>query len=176
MKKRVIFCILLLTVLFTAGSISAEIYKYIDKNGQKRWTDDINQIPPSQRDSVETMDSVQSAPESNTGQVETNVPPADSSAESAPLDAATGTLDREALEKEKAALDALYQALLTEQKALEQMKTETLDAATQADLNKRINAFNNKTEQYKTQLDQFNKKIEVFNQQIMSNQPSPSNE
>jgi predicted nucleic acid-binding Zn-ribbon protein len=84
-------------------------------------------------------------------------------------------LDRNALEKEKADLDAQYQQLIEERKQLEQRQAEDLSAAARADLNERISAYNGKMDQYDKQLNAFNEKASAYNQKIISQKkPAPS--
>ena len=40
----------------------AEIYRYIDANGQTRWTDDLSQIPKEQRATAQRFEEAQSTP------------------------------------------------------------------------------------------------------------------
>lgn len=50
--KMIKFLILLVIVMF-ATPVLAEIYKYVDEQGRAHFTDDINQVPEGQRDSLE---------------------------------------------------------------------------------------------------------------------------
>lgn len=182
--KKPILAFFLITVLMFSTPVGAEIYKYVDENGQKRWTDDLSQVPKDQRPSAQRLDTVEETPTDTaveqTGDAQMDVPSASEpgSQDSDQTDETAGEaagLDRESLEKEKAALDTQYQELLEERKKLEEMNTEALSADARSDLNKRISAYNAKTEQYETQLNAFNEKINAYNQQIMSNQ-SPKDE
>ncbi|MBC2711046.1 MAG: DUF4124 domain-containing protein [Desulfosarcina sp.] len=170
MKKPTLAFFLIVTLVL-AAPVCAEIYKYIDENGQKRWTDDLSQVPKEQRTSVQRFESAEEmpadavadqteqAPPESPLETETEVPDTDEPSE-------TAGLSREALEKEKADLDTQYQQLLEERKQLEQIKPEAVSASTRAELNARISAYNSKTEQYETQLNAFNEKISAYNQKI----------
>jgi hypothetical protein len=61
----------------------------------------------------------------------------------------------------------MYQQLLEEREQIEKLTPEALNFKARAELNKRINAFNNQTKQYEERLDVFNKN-NTFNQKIMS--------
>ena len=173
MKKHFAFSTIFLITWIITAMASAEMYKYIDENGQKRWTDDITQVPPAQRSSIKSIESIQSEPEKSSGPSKPEIQATEPAASGSDSTEETSELSREALETEKAALDALYQELLTERKALEELKAKSLDKNARDDLNKRIDSFNSKTKQYESQLAQFNKKINDFNQKIISTQPSP---
>ncbi|BBO67549.1 hypothetical protein DSCA_14790 [Desulfosarcina alkanivorans] len=152
----------------------AEIYKYVDENGQKRWTDDLSQVPKEQRPSAQRFESVEETPpEPDTAPAEETRPEASLAigAVTADTPAPADALSREALEKEKADLDARYQQLMEERKELEQIKTEADSFEARALLNEKISAYNDKTKQYETQLNRFNEKIKAYNQEIISKTP-----
>lgn len=179
MKKPVLvfFLIVFLLPVIPAG---AEIYKYIDENGQQRWTDDLGQVPKEQRAAVQQIESVEETATDTESESETGVLPElpmEHPMESQDVDVSgkTADLTREALEKERAELDAQYQQLAEEGAAIEQMKTEALDAKAQTALNARISAYNRKRELYESQLSAFNKKIMSYNQKIMP-EPAPQSE
>ena len=177
--NKSIFTAFVILVLLSTAPVSAEIYKYTDENGQKRWTDDLSQVPKDQRASAQRMESIESGDSDATSE-----PAADASSptapEAAPDDAQaagndSGAVNRDALEKEKAELDAQYQQLIEERKALEQMQADTTDAANRTELNKKISSYNSKTEAYEKRLDAFNEKINTYNQSIMKKaKPSAS--
>jgi len=179
MKKPTLVFFLITTLLFTTP-VSAEIFKYLDENGQKRWTDDLSQVPKEQRPSAQRMETVgETTAETIVEKAGTPQPGSRSETKAAVPDTdesgETVELSRETLEKEKAALDTQYQQLLEERKQLELIKPEALSFSDRAKLNNRISAYNSKTEQYDAQLNAFNNKIKAYNQKIMSKQ-SPQSE
>lgn len=179
MKKPMSAFILVIALLF-AASVYAEIYKYTDENGQKRWTDDLSQVPKEQRSAVQRIEAEESQPvEAATKQGQRAQPESAGDANTAvPDNSAAGDaaeLSRESLEKEKADLDRLYQQLMEERKQIEKLRPEAVNFKTRAELNQRINAFNDRTEQYEAQLSEFNQRVNTFNQKIMSKQ-SPQKE
>jgi chromosome segregation ATPase len=174
MKKQLLV-FLLIGSLLIAAPVCAEIYKYIDENGQKRWTDDLSQVPKEQRPTAQRVESIDETPADVQAEPE---PQSESKTESKATDEPeqNAELNRKALEKEKADLDVKYQQLLDERKQLEQMKTEPQSKEDRATLKERISAYNTKTERYEAQLNEFNKKIQAYNKQIMAKQPSPQSE
>ena len=69
-------------IVLLAVPASGEFYKYVDKQGNIHFTDDWNQVPPDQRDSVETRVESES---------DTNIEQNDSAEE--PTDAAQTDMD-----------------------------------------------------------------------------------
>jgi hypothetical protein len=170
--KKAIWTSLLMIFLLMAGSAWGEIYKYIDKNGQPRWTDDLSQVPKAQRASAQHFKGVKEQSPDEKGQPGTSPggQPGNQAVDKTDHNAAPS---REGLEKEKADLDNQYKQLLQERKELEQLKAKALSPADRLSLKKRISAYNDKTDHYEAQLNEFNKKIQTYNQNIMAKQPSP---
>ena len=44
--------VLAILLIFSALPAAGEFYKYVDENGNTRFTDDINQVPPQQRKGI----------------------------------------------------------------------------------------------------------------------------
>ncbi len=179
MKKTKLATFLIFALLM-AAPLDAEIYKYIDENGQKRWTDDLSQVPEQQRAAAQRIETDAEKPDDAiTGKVEKAQSESATGTKTGITDTGTAgenaELSREALEAEKAELDLRYQQLLEEREQIEKLTPEARDAKTRAELNKRINAFNNQTKQYEEQLDIFNQKVNTFNQAIMQKR-TPQNE
>ncbi|WP_319404539.1 DUF4124 domain-containing protein [uncultured Desulfosarcina sp.] len=178
--KNPILAFLLITALLLAAPVYAEIYKYIDENGQKRWTDDMSQVPKQQRPSAQRIETEKEKPADAIAAESEKAQPASTpeTEDAIPNTAEAGQaaeLDRDALEREKADIDTQYQQLIEERKQLEQMQAEDLSAAARADLNERISAYNSKMDQYDKQLNTFNEKASAYNQKIISQkQPAPS--
>jgi vacuolar-type H+-ATPase subunit I/STV1 len=168
--KTYLLALVLVIYLLLAAPLGAQIYKYTDENGQKRWTDDLSQVPKEQRSSAQRIETSTQSPTD----ADIEAPLSPSSTEATDTDdqasAENAELSRDALEKEKAELDAIYQELLEERKALEQVKDDALSADDRTQLNDKISAYNDKTEQYETRLNAFNEKINAYNQKIMSKQ------
>ncbi|BBO80615.1 hypothetical protein DSCO28_11810 [Desulfosarcina ovata subsp. sediminis] len=175
MQKQMTLGLVIFILLITLP-VSAEIYKYTDEYGQKRWTDDLSLVPESQRATAETIESTQTEPDSAESQTPENKPVNAAFTSDTEKTMDTTEISRDALEKEKAELDSFYQQLIEERKTIEKTNNETLDAAERTDLNKRIEDFNNKTERYEAQLNRFNQKINAYNQKIITKQQSTPSE
>lgn len=174
--KKPMSAFILVTALLFAASVYAEIYKYTDENGQKRWTDDLSQVPKEQRAEAQRIETEIKTPAKATENAQKAQPESSLKAKAAAPDTGaaseTAELSREALEKEKADLDLMYQQLLEERKQIEKLTPEALNFKARADLNYRITAFNQKTEEYEARSNAFKEKINAYNQKIMSKRPS----
>ncbi len=162
--KKPLLAGLLITTLILAMPADAEIYKYIDENGQKRWTDDLGQVPKDQRSGVEHFESAKETPAtSSTG--DTNVNKQEQHPKQTASDEST-TPDRAVLEREKADLDAQFKALMQERAEIEATQSQDISREDREALKSRISAYNQKTEQYEIRLGRFNSQVEKYNQQI----------
>ena len=176
--KKPILAFFLIVALTAAVPTGAEIFKYVDVNGQTRWTDDLNQVPAEQRASVQRFESVENRPGNGLDPGATDPPPGatrDASAASAGIDPGTATDQemRATLENQKADLEAQYQALMEEREQIEQMTSAALSDAARNELNQRIATFNSQAEAYETDLNDFNQKVSAYNQKILSKKQAP---
>jgi hypothetical protein len=163
--------------LAVAGPACAQFYKYLDKQGNMRFTDDINQVPESQRakvrsyeesrapaaSPVESGDSVEKKPAAGTG-----------AAEAPALSAVSASGDEESLdsgktriEELKKQVDAEYKALVKEKESLAKEKEARKSREEINDYNKRVEAFNQRAAKYETMSDDLRKKAEEFNNRVM---------
>jgi hypothetical protein len=168
--KKPIVAGLVIIILMLAASLHAQIYKYIDEEGRKRWTDDLSQVPKAQRASAEQFEGVRDVPqEPSTKQEQSQT----AITQNTDQGGDKNELTRESLMKEKSDLDNQYQSLLEERKQLEKMKSEKDDTTNRAELNKRISAYNAKTEQYETQLSAYKEKIAAYKEKISTTGATP---
>ena len=74
--KKPISAFILITALLFAATVCAEIYKYTDENGQKRWTDDLSQVPKEQRAAAQRIESEEEKPaDATAGNAQRTQPP-----------------------------------------------------------------------------------------------------
>ena len=171
MKKIFIVCMVIIILPMLTASPSAKIYKYIDKNGQKRWTDDLSQIPVEQRESAEQIESIGNDSQkasTNPDNHETDAIP-----ETDPSDDTTD-LTLESLLKEKSALEKQYQRIVEERKQIEAIKAQKGDATQREELRKKISVYNAKTKQYEIRLEAYNAKADAYNKKINPTNKPPT--
>jgi len=174
-----LYVILFIGSLALSLTAYAEMYKFIDAQGQERWTDDLSQVPEAQRASVERIESVQETPAAAAdGQAaektQDALPGTDAVTSESDRTNQTPEMDRQSLEMEKADLDRQYQELIEEREQLERIKAESENAGNQPELNQSILEYNRKTEAYESQLKAFNEKVKAYNQKIVDNQSKTS--
>ena len=169
MKKSIVAGLVII-ILLLAASLQAQIYKYVDEEGRKRWTDDLSQVPIEQRTSAEQFEGVRDIPQEPSSKKEES-----KTATTADTDQPDDKteLTRESLMKEKLELDNQYQLLLDERKQIEEMKSEKGDAAAQAERNRRISTYNAKIEQYETQLNAYKEKVDAYKEKTMTTHATP---
>lgn len=168
MKKIFIVCMAIIILPMLTTSLFAQIYKYIDKNGQKRWTDDLSQVPIEQRESAEQVESIKDvSQEAPTDQETVAIPKTD------PPDDTT-KLTLESLLKEKSELEKQYQLIVEERKQIEEIKAQKGDATQREELRKKISAYNAKTKQYEIRLEAYKAKADAFNKKINPTNKPPT--
>lgn len=171
MKIPIGSCLVILFSLMLNPSLSAQIYKYVDDSGQKRWTDDLSQVPIGQRESAQRIeDAGDMFPDASNDQMQGE--PAASLAADHPDDRVE--LTRESLMKEKSDLENQYQLLIEERNQLEQMKSQKGDAAHLTELKKRITDYNTKTKQYETRISAYKERIDAYKKKIMTAHETPT--
>jgi len=174
MKKTTLVFLLVIFPMFTAP-LNADIYKYIDENGQKRWTDDLSQVPPEQRNAVERLETENDAAVlpnqvADDGTQPETSSPADAKLPDTDAENEKANLDRIALNREQSDLNALYKELVAEKAQLEKAKSEAASAEAREELKQKINAYNEKAKAYDQRLDSFNQKASQYNQQIRASE------
>ena len=117
-----------LLILVMAVPAAAQFYKYVDEEGNTRFTDDINLVPPEQRKNIKSYEESVSEPaeeEASNVQEETPEPKSASSGGSAAVDDAESLEDaRKRLDAFKDEIDAEYAALIEEKKKLAKEKEQ----------------------------------------------------
>ena len=162
--QKSIWILLLVGVLMLAATGHTEIYKYIDENGQRRWTDDLTQVPKDQRPALqrvvdeETGTSAKTPSAAQSQATPERVPEAPATDE--PQE--TIELSREALLKEKAALHEQYRQLMLERQKIQQALAESNTADGREAAGQRAQAYNIKAEAYDNRLDAFNQKVAAY--------------
>lgn len=164
--------LILVAAILAALPVNAEFYKYVDENGNIRFTDDITVVPRDQREKLrEYEDYVNESDEDSTPPDADSAAPAAETPEPEP-EQAQGTNEEitaqgKRLEKEKAALDTEYKALMDARRMLEERRGEfrTKSAIKEyetqiLELNKRNAAYEAKRQAYDQEALEYNTKID----------------
>lgn len=167
--------ILAFAVLFIALPAAGEFYKYVDENGNTRFTDDINQVPADQRDRVRSYVESESKPVEETAAEasDESAPPEakvnDVAATSDQTESAEGDFEktRRELDDMKKELDDEFAAILAEK---DQLSKEREQAKTREQIqayNKKVESLNARAEAYENKSTEFGKRVDAFNARIM---------
>ena len=157
MTNRIAAILLILLALPVLAS--AEIYKYRDQNGVLRFTDNLAEVPPAQREAVEQYQEIRTTAEA----VEQT--PAPVSEKDAVQDARS--VEKE-LTHEKEALDHEYSQLMEMRKSIEGAPqpgtSEEMDAH-----NKEAQDYNIRLKIYEVKLKAFREKLEAYHNSSAKN-------
>jgi hypothetical protein len=185
---KTIFASALAIFFLTMAPCHGQFYKYVDKQGNIIFTDDLSNVPADQRHAVEEYEEPGApAPVAEEKkEPETSAPVVEEIETSAPDQEATAeTLDQEAdqpsadsrpqaataptgndlnqtkteLEANQAKLDEAYNALMAEKKQLEEDKSR-------AQNHRQIQAYNERVLQFSEKLNDYNEKRAAFEEQV----------
>jgi hypothetical protein len=170
MKTLNIF--ILISFLLFSVSASAEFFKYIDENGNVRFTDDINQVPEEQRAKISSYvesESEEALPEQEVTQ--------ESQGEQEQQESVAGLVEdnsgEESLEAAKKRIDALkqkldeeYKALAEEGKQLAKEREAALTNEQKLEFNKKVDEYNKRGESYQATQKEYEAQIEAYNARV----------
>ena len=170
MKYLKIFIII--SFLIFSVSASAEFYKYVDDDGNVRFTDDINQVPEAQRSKIQSYIESENPETDEQEAVRANKPEQTSEDQQTDLSDLSDD-ESESLEDAKKRIDDLKSEIDEEYKALmeerEQLAKDKKQAKTKdqilefnkrvESLNERVAAYEEKGKDYKAQVDAYNQRV-----------------
>jgi chromosome segregation ATPase len=161
---------ILITVLVFAGPACAEFYKYLDKQGVVRFTDDINQVPQDQRVAARSYSESQAggttaAEASPAVKEEKQADPSPPAASAAAVGEGEESIDgaRARLDALKKDTEAEYQLLVKEKDRLAKEKGAQKTREEINAYNKEVEAFNKRAESYEKKHDDLRKRVEGYN-------------
>jgi len=155
MKKKLIIVVVL--ILFSSGSSLAELFKYVDKEGNIHYTNDLSTVPRSQRKGVEEYIEFHDKKDSEPADVTTDVKD-----EQIQKDIRADNLDQDPtanLYGQKEELEKEYRQLQQEKKLLDE---ERKTVRSKADAKK----YNTKTKQLKQKIEQYESKSKALMSEI----------
>jgi flagellar motility protein MotE (MotC chaperone) len=187
--KTIKFLVILVIVLF-AFQAPAEIYKYIDEDGNVNYTDDVNEVPEDQRDSYEptiesnyeeeyTETNANDGGESNYSELESSYEdePAslDGIDEGSENEKNVALLEdeqdldagRERLEALKKEIDNEYHQLVKEKAELAEEKEKLVNREDVLRYNAKIENLNKRAEIYTQKGKHYKELVEAYNKGVM---------
>jgi Domain of unknown function (DUF4124) len=169
--------------LFLAGPVTAQFYRYIDKNGDLRFTDDLSKVPVEQRANIRKYNEPETEPASSSKEavraieksLSTSTEPSANHPQSAAAAAANETVSLEELrariEKMKGQLEAEYLRLAKEKDALVKSRASIKAREGLDGYNKSVDAFNQRAENYDKMSSQLTKLVEEYNAYVLEEKP-----
>jgi DNA repair exonuclease SbcCD ATPase subunit len=158
-----------LTLLLFSISASAEYYKYIDKDGNVHYTDDLTAVPESQRTDINEYNEIQSSGVDRQKGEETVKSP-DTSMEIKKTETKQGEFDfsemKKQLDLKKEALNEEYKALMNQKKQFQEKKEQLKSRTAAMKYNKSVSEFNERLEDYQQRKKEFDAEVERYNDQV----------
>lgn len=146
--------------------VSAEYYRYIDKDGNIHYTDDLTDVPKDQRTDIDAYTESQG----NTYGVQTDEQTTEKEQAEHQPDGNDLSEIRRRLDVEKQALDEEYSALMAEKKQIteDQEKFRSKRDVNKhnkivSELNKRIEDYERRKEAFRAEIDKYNILVEEAN-------------
>ena len=187
--KTIKFLVILVIVLF-AFQAPAEIYKYVDEDGNINYTDDVNEVPEDQRDSYEvtiesnyeeehTETNANDGGESNYSELESSyedkpasldgIEEGSENEENVALLKDEQDLDagRERLEALKKEIDNEYHQLVKEKAELAAEKEKLVNREDVLRYNLKIENLNKRAEIYTQKGKHYKELVEAYNKRVM---------
>ncbi len=163
---------IIISFLMFSVSAAAEFYKYVDEDGNVRFTDDINQVPAAQRAKIHSyIESVSEAPPEQEATQENQ-------ADQAAADQQTNFPDlsddeqksladtKDQIDKLRSEMDQEYQALLEEKQQLAKEKKQAKTREQIIEFNKKVDRMNKRVEAYEENGKVYKAQVDAYNERI----------
>ena len=161
--------LILLSMVLFSMSASAEYYRYLDKNGNVHFTDDLTNVPEDQRTNINEYTGFQGG----SNDQEKDEQKAEESKSIIEKEEGKNKADinefseiKKRLDQEKEKLDEEYRTLMEEKNEIEKNKNKYRSKSQAKKYNKVILEFNEKIEDYEKRKNLFNEEVEKYNQRV----------
>ncbi len=158
-----------LSLLLFSMSASAEYYRYIDKDGNVHYTDDLTNVPENQRTDIHEYTGFQDDSyddQKDEQKDEKSQPLIEKEQVKNKPDINDFSEIKKRLDQEKEKLDEEYRALMEEKKEIAKGKNKYRSKSRAKKYNKVILEFNEKIEDYERRKKLFNEEVEKYNKQV----------
>ena len=147
MFKAALLAILVMLVL-TPFEAKADFYKYIDKNGNIIFTDDLSKIPKNQRDKVKKYQEPPPLPQVKKSVIKEKQKSNPENSQNVSATSEEMNAKKEELEKRQTQLEQEYEALMEEKAALERQKADANGRNEIKIYNEQVQLFSDKLNQW----------------------------
>ena len=158
-----------LSLLLFSMSASAEYYRYLDKDGNVHYTDDLTNVPENQRTDIHEYTGFQNDAynqEKDEQKAEEPQPSIEKEEVKNQSDINDFSEIKKRLDQEKEKLDEEYSALMEEKKEIATDKNKYRSKSSAKKYNKVILEFNEKIEDYERRKKLFNEEVEKYNERV----------
>lgn len=155
-----------LSLLLFSMSASAEYYRYIDKDGNVHYTDDLTNVPENQRTDIQEYTGFQGDPDDQQKDEQKDEQPIEKEQVKNKPDINDFSEIKKRLDQEKEKLDEEYRALMEEKKEIAKDKNKYRSKSRAKKYNKVILEFNEKIEDYEGRKKLFNEEVEKYNKRV----------
>ena len=171
------------------GFVQAEFYRYIDKDGNIQFTDNLANVPADQRGKIDEYEDAPPPPAPpEVTEADENLEGDDTEADEQEEDAdkeASGSVnkqrgdDQQLMEAEEQ-LRTEYETLMKEKKAIEQTASQPLTPSLRKKIQADIQSFNNRLKDFEKRRKAHNEAVEAYNARLkkdaqVSSEQSSSN-
>lgn len=160
--------VILIAAMLAALPAGAEYYKYVDENGNVRYTDDITMVPPEQREKLLEYQDYRESEEAT----ETSGAPAAATPEETPEPAQAPASDedlveqRERLEQERTELDTEYNALMEARRRLEERRGDFRTRSALREYETQIRQLNERNAAYEAKRREHDQEVLEYNTKL----------
>ena len=155
-----------LSLLLFSMSASAEYYRYIGKDGNVHYTDDLTNVPENQRTDIQEYTGFQGDPDDQQKDEQKDEQPIEKEQVKNKPDINDFSEIKKRLDQEKEKLDEEYRALMEEKKEIAKDKNKYRSKSRAKKYNKVILEFNEKIEDYEGRKKLFNEEVEKYNKRV----------
>lgn len=156
MRFVILLCIPLCVIF--SFSASAEYYKYVDKNGVTRYTDDLSQVPKQKREELKKFKEIKSG---YSQEIKT-----ESSKVLKKTETKADNSKADELRNIKKELDEEYQSIKAERENLITQGKKASRKSAVEELNVKAAALNKRIEEYEKKKEDYIKRVKEYNTQL----------